>query len=203
MTQTSGIAERRTAVLAQLEEGRALIRQCLTNVAPDDIYAGSSWGVMDAITHMVGRPIFLTLADRLLIEDQPELPVFPTPAGRLERAREQIDASIDDTVAYVQRLSENQLARTARRGDQSVAVIDLLETGAAHYLQHGRQIRDEILPAIRGAPGPIPATSQATVRAAPAAPSTPAAALPSTPADALPSTPAAARIARILGSAPR
>ena len=187
MTQTPGIAERRAAVLAQLEEGRALINQCLAEVAPDDIYVGSSWGVMDAITHMVGRPIFMTLADRLLIEDRPELPVFPAPAGRLERAREQINTSIDDTVAYVQRLSENQLGRTASRGDQTVTVIDLLETGAAHYIQHGRQIRDEILPAIPGGRGPIPATVPASTQAGPGAPS----------------TPAAARLARILGSAPR
>lgn len=192
MTQTPGIAERRTAVLAQLEEGRSLIGQCLAEVAADDIYAGSSWGVMDAITHMVGRPIFMTLADRLLIEDQPELPVYPTPAGRLERAREQINTSIDEMVVYVQRLSENQLARTARRGDQTVAVIDLLETGAAHYIQHGLQIRDEILPAIRGGQPPVTATAQAASQAAPAR--------PPTPARPLPSTPAAARVARILGT---
>ena len=150
MTTTATIAERRAAVIDRLREGRALITDCLKDMKPEEARVGSSWGVMDAINHMIGRPIYLTFADRLLNEENPQLPGMPGPGGYFQRAQDRLLASIDDTIAYVEGLSEEQLARSGRRGDDPVQVIDFLENASRHYIEHGTQIRDEILPAARG-----------------------------------------------------
>jgi|SRR5579871_1271201 len=154
MTATPSLAERKAAVLASLHEGRDLLASVLGDVRQDEIYGASQWGVADALNHMIGDPPYYAMVQRTLAEDRPQFPAWSTPDEDWARLKTAMLDSADKTIAWVESLSPEQLQRVAICGTDEVPVIQFLEWAAGHYLEHGLQIRDEILPLVRGGATP-------------------------------------------------
>ncbi|MEA2638706.1 MAG: hypothetical protein QOF51_100 [Chloroflexota bacterium] len=150
MAAIPSIADRKAAVLADLRAGRELFEQMLPTISKDEIYGASQWGVVDAINHTKGDPSYYDMVQRTLAEDRPQFPAWAGADESWEHTKAEMLASIDRAIAWVEGMSEAQLQRVAVCGTDEVQVIQFLEWAGPHYLEHGRQIRDEILPLARG-----------------------------------------------------
>lgn len=150
MTTTLSTAERKAAALEKLREGRALIEGIIADIKPDEWNKGSEWSATDAMRHMMGRPVYFRYVDQMLAEDNPDLGPRPTPDSMLNAMTGGVLRSIDEVIAFVDGLSVEQLERKGVRGGNETSVLTFVEIAAGHYLEHGNQIRNEILPKVRG-----------------------------------------------------
>lgn len=149
MTAGPSLSERRAAVLDSLRQGRQLVTETLSGVSVDEIYRASQWGVADAINHMVGGLSYRDKIARALAEDRPQFPAWPTADESWSKMKSDMVESMDEAIRYVEGLSDAQLMRVARCGSDDVPVIQFLEWASGHYLEHGNQIKNEILPLAR------------------------------------------------------
>jgi hypothetical protein len=146
MSASQNVAERKAAVLANLRAGRDLVVDAMNDAKLDEIYQASQWGVVDAVNHMVGGLPYRAMVDRTLREDRPQFPAWPSPVESWDQLKAKMIASMDESIRFVEGLTESDLNRVALCGTDEVPVIQFLEWASDHYLEHGRQIKNEILP---------------------------------------------------------
>ena len=134
-------------VIAKLERTRDDLLREVAGLAASDAMRGTEWSVLDAVRHLMpatgGYHRFIR---RMVEEDNPVFPTFPSPEELWTRQVEAVSKMIDDTTEYAQSLSEGQLGKTALRRGQTVTVIDMLGVMADHIAEHTKQIREEIRP---------------------------------------------------------
>ena len=98
---------------------------------------------------MVGGLSYHDMIARAIKEDRPRFPAWPTPEESWAQMKAKMIKSMDDAISFVEGLSDEQLARVAICGNDEVPVIQFLEWAGPHYLEHGNQIKNEILPLAR------------------------------------------------------
>jgi len=149
MSESGTLQDRKAAVLRDLRDGKALLEKALNDAKQDELYGASQWGVMDAVNHMRGGMPYTSMVERTLHEDRPQFPAWPSAEEGWQTKKRELLESIDHAIAMVEGLSEQQLTRVAVCGADEVPVIQFLEWGAPHFLEHGNQIQNEILPLVR------------------------------------------------------
>ena len=150
MSNPATLQERKAEVLKNLREGRELLARTLEDAQPDELYKVSQWGVVDAVRHMSGGLQYQAMIERTLSEDRPQYPAWPSPEESWSQMKSQLLAEAEQAIKFVERLTDEQLQRVAICGGDEVPVIQFLEWGGGHYLEHGNQIANEILPMVRG-----------------------------------------------------
>jgi DinB family protein len=150
MSSPATLKDRKAAVLQNLREGRKLLERTLEDAQPDELYKVSQWGVVDAVRHMSGGLQYRAMIDRTLSEDRPKYPAWPSAEESWSQMKSQLLAEADQAIGFVEGLTDEQLQRVAICGEDEVPVIQFLEWGGGHYLEHGNQIANEILPMARG-----------------------------------------------------
>jgi hypothetical protein len=150
MSDSGTLQDRKAAVLRDLREGKALLEEALKDAKLDELQAAAQWGVQDAVNHMLGGMPYSSMVKRTLGEDRPQFPAWQSAAESWAAKTKELLASIDQGIAMVEPLDDAQLQRVAICGTDEVSVIQFLEWGAPHYLEHGNQIKNEILPLVRG-----------------------------------------------------
>ena len=149
MSASENVAERKAAVLVNLRAGRDLVVDAMDDAKLEEIYQASQWGVVDAINHMAGGLPYRAMVDQTLHEDRPQFPAWPSAAESWDQLKAKMIASMDESIHFVEGLTESDLRRVAVCGTDEVPVIQFLEWASDHYLEHGRQIKNEILPLAR------------------------------------------------------
>jgi hypothetical protein len=149
MTASQSLADRKAAALASLRQGRQLVVEVLDDTQLDEIYLASQWGVADAVNHMLGGLSYRDMIERTIREERPRYPAWPTSEESWGKMKADMLRSMDEAIAFVEGLTEEQLARVAICGSDEVPVIQFVEWAAGHYLEHGNQIKNEILPLAR------------------------------------------------------
>jgi hypothetical protein len=150
MSEAGTLQERKAAVLRDLREGKTLLEQTLKDAQLAELQAAAQWGVQDAVNHMLGGMPYTAMVKRTLSEDRPQFPAWPSAEEGWAAKTKALLTSIDEGIALVEGLDEAQLQRVALCGTDEVSVIQFLEWGAPHFLEHGNQIKNEILPLVRG-----------------------------------------------------
>jgi hypothetical protein len=150
MSDSGTLQERKAAVLRDLREGKALLEQALEEANVNELQNAAQWGVQDAVNHMLGGMPYTDKIERALREERPQFPAWPTNEETWATKKRELLESIDKAIALVESLTEEQLSRVAVCGTDEVPVIQFLEWGAPHFLEHGNQIKNEILPMVRG-----------------------------------------------------
>jgi hypothetical protein len=150
MSGPATLQERKAKVLQELREGRALLARTLEDTKIDELYKISQWGVVDAVKHMTGGPPYRDMIERTLNEERPRFPAWPSQDESWAQMKTQLLSEADRAIAWVEGLTGEQLQRVALCGEDEVPVIQFLEWGSGHYLEHGNQIANEILPMARG-----------------------------------------------------
>ena len=145
MTANSVESERQQLV-ARLRNIRKAYEQCVADIPTQIATRGTEWSVVDLLRHTTGGYL-RNLLVRLLDEVDPDLGVggFDADAS-WKSVTDSILRDIDEDIDSAVDLNIEQLARSGRRGSETIRVVDLLTQMADHYDEHLAQLRDDIRP---------------------------------------------------------
>ena len=145
MTESSPESTRQ-AIIDRLNAIRDDYEMCLSDESAEVGNRGTEWSMVDLLRHTTGD-FARNMVRRVLEEDNPDLGGggFDMEAG-WRRVRDNTLSDIDRTISEVSELTPEHLARTGRRGDETVTPLSLYEMWAGHYEEHLSQLRNEIRP---------------------------------------------------------
>lgn len=145
---TAHVSPGHEALISRLRQVRAELAEELANVRVEDALKGSSWSLADVLRHIRGRPFYLDIAERIIRGEEVSLPRVSSPEEGWQRLAQQTLGDMDAAIKFMESLTEEQLACSARRGDEAVTVADIMDAMVAHYEEHLAQIRQVIIPSM-------------------------------------------------------
>jgi len=146
MTGESLEGQRQQAI-TRLKEIREKYNQAVSDVPVEIATRGTEWSIVDLLRHSTGG-YYKTLLSRLLEEDNPSLGGsggFDAVAN-WQRVMDGILGDIDGVIDIASKLTIEELAKSGQRGDQKIGVLDVFELMSNHYVEHLKQLVDEIRP---------------------------------------------------------
>ncbi len=139
--------EKLEEVVSKLRRNRDDLLQEISGFSPADAMRGTEWSVLDAVRHLApptgGYHRYVT---RMVEEENAVFPAYPPAEEIWARETEAARKVINDTIEFVEGLSEEQLDKTALRRGQQVNVTEMLDGMARHIAEHTSQIREQIRP---------------------------------------------------------
>ena len=143
MTEDS-LEKQRQRLIVRLTELRERYTQCVADVPVEVATRGSEWSIVDLLRHTTGGG-YRTMLTRLLKEDNPQMSGFDADAN-WRMVVDSILTDIDEVIKVASDLTVEELGRSGQRGDQAIAVLDVLTLMVNHYDEHLRQLIEEVRP---------------------------------------------------------
>ena len=143
MTEDS-LEKQRQGLIGRLTEVRARYTQSVADVPIEVATRGSEWSIVDLLRHTTGGG-YRTMLTRLLEEDNPQMRGFDADAN-WRMVVDSILTDIDEVIKVASDLTVEELGRSGQRGDQAIAVLDVLTLMVNHYDEHLRQLIEEVRP---------------------------------------------------------